>query len=184
MKIGYRRVSTVEQKFDRQDLGADIERVFEEKESGGTAERKALQEMIAFARSGDEVIVYSIDRLARNLRDLQQIIEELNNKEVTVTFLSERLSFNADSSDAFAKLQLQMLGAFSEYERNIIRKRQAEGIEKAKANGVYTKTKKINPDKIRQLRSEGIGATEICRRLSCSRTSVYNALSNSFLILR
>ena len=176
MKIGYRRVSTVEQKFDRQDLGADIERVFEEKESGGTAERKALQEMIAFARSGDEVIVYSIDRLARNLRDLQQIIEELNNKEVTVTFLSERLSFNADSSDAFAKLQLQMLGAFSEYERNIIRKRQAEGIEKAKSKGVYSKARKINPDKIRQLRSEGVGATEICRRLSCSRTSVYNAL--------
>ena len=176
MKIGYRRVSTVEQKFDRQDLGADIERVFEEKESGGTAERKALQEMIAFARSGDEVIVYSIDRLARNLRDLQQIIEELNNKEVTITFLSERLSFNADSSDAFAKLQLQMLGAFSEYERNIIRKRQAEGIEKAKANGVYSKARKINSDKIRELRSEGVGATEICRRLSCSRTSVYNAL--------
>ena len=176
MKIGYRRVSTVEQKFDRQDLGADIERVFEEQESGGTAERKALQEMIAFARSGDEVIVYSIDRLARNLRDLQQIIEELNEKDVTVTFLSERLSFNADSSDAFAKLQLQMLGAFSEYERNIIRKRQAEGIEKAKANGVYAKSKKINPKKIRQLRSEGIGATDICHRLSCSRTSIYNAL--------
>lgn len=176
MKIGYRRVSTVEQKFDRQDLGADIERVFEEKESGGTAERTALKEMIAFARSGDEVIVHSIDRLARNLRDLQQIIEELNNKEVTITFLSERLSFNANSSDAFAKLQLQMLGAFSEYERNIIRKRQAEGIEKAKANGVYSKARKINPDKIRQLRSEGIGATEICRKLSCSRTSVYNAL--------
>ena len=176
MKIGYRRVSTVEQKFDRQDLGADIERVFEEQESGGTSERKALQEMIAFARSGDEVIVYSIDRLARNLRDLQQIIEELNEKGVTVTFLSERLSFNANSSDAFAKLQLQMLGAFSEYERNIIRKRQAEGIEKAKANGVYAKARKINPDKIRQLRSEGVGATEICRKLSCSRTSVYNAL--------
>ena len=176
MKIGYRRVSTVEQKFDRQDLGADIERVFEEQESGGTAERKALQEMIVFARSGDEVVVYSIDRLARNLRDLQQIIEELNEKDVTVTFLSERLSFNADSSDAFAKLQLQMLGAFSEYERNIIRKRQAEGIEKAKANGVYAKARKINPAKIRQLRSEGVGATEICRRLSCSRTTVYNAL--------
>jgi DNA invertase Pin-like site-specific DNA recombinase len=72
--------------------------------------------------------------------------------------------------------QAKIIAAYNEYERNIIRKRQAEGIEKAKANGVYTKTKKINPDKIRQLRSEGIGATEICRRLRCSRTSVYNAL--------
>ena len=72
--------------------------------------------------------------------------------------------------------QAKIIAAYNEYERNIIRKRQAEGIEKAKANGVYSKARKINPDKIRQLRSEGIGATEKCRKLSCSRTSVYNAL--------
>ena len=81
-------------------------------------------------------------------------------------------------------LQLSIIGSVAEFERSMIRSRQAQGIALAKSKGVYAKARKINPDKIRQLRSEGIGATEICRRLSCSRTSVYNALSNSFLILR
>ncbi len=132
MRVGYRRVSSIDQNFDRQELG-EIDKLFEEKESGGSADRQALQDMIAYVRSGDEVVCYSIDRLARNLRDLQTIIQELNEKRVSISFLSERLTFTADSNDAFAKLQLQMLGAFSEYERNIIRIRQAEGIKKAKA---------------------------------------------------
>ena len=78
--------------------------------------------------------VESIDRLARDLRDLQDIISTLNEKGVAIEFLSERLKFIAEADDAFAKLQLQMKGAFAEFERNIIRKRQAEGIAKAKAN--------------------------------------------------
>ena len=77
MKVGYRRVSSVEQKFDRQELG-ELDKVFEEKISGSTSERLALSEMIDFVRENDEVVVYSIDRLARNLKDLQYIIEKLN----------------------------------------------------------------------------------------------------------
>ena len=76
MIVGYKRVSSVEQKFDRQDLG-EIEKVFEEKVSGANTEREALVEMIEFVREGDEVVVFSIDRLARNLRDLQSIIQQL-----------------------------------------------------------------------------------------------------------
>ena len=136
MKVGYKRVSTIEQKFDRQQLG-DVFRTFEEKVSGGNAERAALQEMIAFVRSGDEVVVNAIDRLARNIRDLQSIVQQLNDKGVSIEFLNERLVFKADADDAFARLQLQMIGAFAELDRNVIRKRQAEGIEKAKAKGVY-----------------------------------------------
>ena len=68
MRVGYRRVSTAEQNFDRQELG-DVEKEFEEKISGKNADRAALQEMIEFVRSGDTVVVYSIDRLARDLRD-------------------------------------------------------------------------------------------------------------------
>ena len=86
MKVGYRRVSTLEQSLDRQDLGK-CHRVFEEKESGGSANRPALQDMLSFVRSGDEVVVHSIDRLARNLIDLQNIIQELNDKGVTIRFL-------------------------------------------------------------------------------------------------
>ena len=84
-KIGYTRVSTTDQNTDRQELG-DITRLFEDKASGGNAERPALQEMLAYIREGDEVVVFSIDRLARNLRDLEDIIKDVNRKGVSVTF--------------------------------------------------------------------------------------------------
>ena len=106
-------------------------------DSGKDTNRTALNEMIAFVRNGDQVVVHSIDRLARDLRDLQTIILQLNEKGVGIEFLSERLVFSGNNDDAFAKLQLQLMGAFAEFERNIIRKRQAEGIAKAKAKGVY-----------------------------------------------
>ena len=176
MRVGYRRVSTVEQNFDRQELG-DVDRVFEEKVSGKDADRAALIEMINYVREGDEVVVYSIDRLARDLRDLQSIVSDLNDKSVSVSFISEGLKFGSDSNDAFAKLQLQMMGAFAEFERNIIRKRQAEGIAKAKKRGVYKgRTKKINDNKILELKQKGYGATEIASEMGITRTSVYRAL--------
>ena len=178
MRVGYRRVSTVEQNFDRQELG-DVDRVFEEKVSGKDVDRAALIEMIEYVREGDEVVVYSIDRLARDLRDLQSIISDLNDKGVSVSFISEGLKFGADSNDAFAKLQLQMMGAFAEFERNIIRKRQAEGIAKAKERGVYKgRAKKINDRKIVELKQKGYGATEIASEMGITRTSVYRALNS------
>lgn len=113
MKIGYRRVSTHDQKLDRQDLGA-IDKVFEERVSGASAkDRPALQAMIEFAREGDDVIAWSIDRLARDLRDLQTIIQALSEKGGTVTFLSDRLTFTADRDDPFSSLQLHSMGAFT-----------------------------------------------------------------------
>ena len=86
MRVGYRRVSSVDQSLARQDLG-DCERVFEEKLSGGSTDRPALQEMIAFVRSDDDVVIHSIDRLALNLMDLQSIIKELNDKGASVHFV-------------------------------------------------------------------------------------------------
>ena len=147
MRVGYRRVSTVEQNLDRQDLGV-VEQVFEDKASGKNADREQLQKILSFVRSGDEVVVYSIDRLARDLRDLQSIITKLNDNGVTIEFLSERLVFSGRSDDAFAKLQLQMMGAFAEFERNIIRKRQAEGIAKAKTKGAYSGRSKGSTESI------------------------------------
>jgi len=178
MRVGYRRVSTVEQNLDRQDLGV-VERVFEDKASGKDADREQLQEMISFVREGDEVVVYSIDRLARDLRDLQSIIIQLNDKGVTIEFLSERLVFSGNSDDAFAKLQLQMMGAFAEFERNIIRKRQAEGIAKAKQRGVYENRKrkrKVSDKRITDLKQEGLNNTEIAEYLGVTRMTVYRAL--------
>jgi len=177
MKVGYRRVSTLEQSLDRQDLG-ECDRVFEEKESAGSTNRPALQDMLSFVRAGDEVVVHSIDRLARNLMDLQSIIQELNDKGVTIRFLSESLSFSADGGCAFQTLQLQMLGAFAQFERTMIRKRQAEGIAKAKAKGVYAQRKRtINPDKVKQLFEDGMSKAAIAKHLNISRMSVYRSLA-------
>ena len=175
--IGYRRVSSEGQNLDRQDLG-QVDKVFEEKLSGKSAkDRPALQALIEYAREGDAVVVYSIDRLARDLRDLQDIISTLNDKGVAISFLSERLTFSAEADDAFAKLQLQMMGAFAEFERNIIKKRQAEGIAKAKAKGVYKGRKRtIDREAVQRLHRDGVGATEIARRLGIGRASVYKVL--------
>ena len=178
MKVGYRRVSSIDQNLDRQDMSG-VDRVFEDKASGKDTDRVALQEMIAFVRSGDEVIVHSIDRLARDLRDLQGIIKALNDKCVSVEFISERLVFSGAENDAFAKLQLQMMGAFAEFERNIIRKRQAEGIAKAKERGVYarrTRKKTISVKAVLGLKEEGLNNTEIAAHLGISRSSVQRAL--------
>ena len=178
MKVGYRRVSTLEQNLDRQDLGA-VERVFEDKASGKNTDRTELQEMMTYVRNGDEVIVYSIDRLARDLRDLQSIITQLNDKGVSIHFISERLTFSGNSEDAFAKLQLQMMGAFAEFERNIIRKRQAEGIAKAKAKGIYEnrkRTKKVSDKRITELKADGLNNTEIAEYLGVSRMTVHRSL--------
>lgn len=178
MRVGYRRVSSVDQNLDRQELNG-CERIFEDKASGKNNDRVKLQEMMSFVREGDEVMVHSIDRLARDLRDLQSIVTHLNDKGVSIEFLSERIVFSGND-DAFAKLQLQMMGAFAEFERNIIKKRQAEGITKAKAKGVYKGRKAtINKTRIRQLLDEGLNKTEIAKVMDISRMTVHRALSKT-----
>jgi DNA invertase Pin-like site-specific DNA recombinase len=106
------------------------------------------------------------------------VIQTLNDKGAAITFLSERLTFSSDAEDAFAKLQLQMMGAFAEFERNIIRKRQAEGIAKAKAKGVYKGGQKmINRDKVHQLKGEGLSTYKIAETMGISRMSVHRILN-------
>jgi DNA invertase Pin-like site-specific DNA recombinase len=176
MKIGYRRVSSEGQNLDRQDFVCD--KMFEEKASGAKRDRDALAQMIEFVREGDEVIVWSIDRLARDLRDLQDIIQRLNDKGVSVSFLKEKLVFSGHADDAFARLQLQMMGAFAEFERKIIRQRQAEGIARAKARGVYKGRKKtIDTNCILKMKADGHSVTEIAKLVGVSRMTVYRSLS-------
>ena len=176
MKIGYRRVSSEGQNLDRQDL-SHCDKLFEEKVSGAKRDREALAQMMDFARAGDEVIVWSIDRLARDLRDLQDIIQRLNDKGVSVSFLKEKLVFSGDADDAFARLQLQMMGAFAEFERNMIRQRQAEGIARAKARGVYKGRKKtIDTNRILKMQVDGHSVTEIAELVGVSRMTVYRSL--------
>ena len=154
--------------------------MFEEKVSGAKRDREALAQMIEFAREGDEVMVWSIDRLARDLRDLQDIIQRLNDKGVSVSFLKEKLAFSGDADDVFAKLQLQMMGAFAEFERNIISQRQAEGIARAKARGAYKGRKKtIDQNRIRTLRATGHSVKEVAELVGISRMTVYRAVKIS-----
>lgn len=176
--VGYRRVSTVDQNLDRQDLG-QVDKLFEEKLSGKDTNRPALQALIDYVREGDSVLVWSIDRLARDLRDLQDIIQKLNDKDVSITFKTENLTFGASASDALAKLQLQMMGAFAEFERSIIKKRQAEGIAKAKAKGVYKGRKPtIDREEVQRLSEEGLSTYKIAEAMSISRMSVHRILNN------
>ena len=171
-KIGYTRVSSTDQNPDRQDLG-DITRLFEDAASGAKADRPALQDMLAFIREGDEVVVFSIDRLARNLRDLEDIIRDVNRVGASVTFLTERLTFSG-SDDAMSTLMLQMMGAFAQFERTMIRKRQAEGIKLAKGQGVY-KGRKPSIDRVAvtNMLNAGSSVTSIAKSLGIARQSVY-----------
>ena len=170
-KIGYQRASTTDQKTDRHEL--DVEGLFEDKASGKNADRPALKEMLAYIRGGDEVVVFSIDRLARNLRDLEDIIKEINGKGASVNFLSERLNFSG-SEDAMSTLMLQMMGSFAQFERSMILKRQTEGIAIAKAKGVYKGRKaSIDRDVVGNMIKAESPLTAIAKSLSISRQSVY-----------
>ena len=181
MKVAYRRVSSSTQHLYRQDVG-EVEKVFEEKQSGNNTERPALQDMIAFVRDGDEVIVWSIDRLARNLSDLQNIIKQLNDKGVSITFIKEKLTFSG-SEDAFAKLQLHLMGAIAEFERSLIKSRQADGIRKAKERGVYKGRKKhIDDAEIYALTDAGNTQNEVADFMDITRMSVYRALKKRRLL--
>ena len=170
-KIGYQRVSTADQKTDRQEL--EVDRLFEDKASGKNADRPALKEMLAYIRSYDEVVVFSIDRLARNLRDLEDIIKGINGKGASVTFLSESLTFSG-SDDAMSTLMLQMMGSFAQFERSMILKRQAEGIALAKAKGAYKGRKaSIDREVVSNMIKAGSSLTSIAKSLGISRQSVH-----------
>lgn len=175
-RIGYARVSSDDQNLDRQDLGR-LERLFEEKASGKNTDRPALKEMLSFIRQGDEVVVWSMDRLARSLIDLTTLVTEVTDKGATIEFLSEKMTFKTGDDDPFAKLQLHMLGAFAEFERSLIKKRQHEGIQKARAKGTYKGSKPwLDYDAVKQLNAEGVSKVQIAKRLGISRQSVYRIL--------
>lgn len=181
--VGYVRVSTTDQNLDRQLDGITCDRIFQDKASGKDVNRPALQECMNYVRAGDVLLVWEISRLARNLQDLLTIVNTLNNKGVTVKFLTENLTFSANGSDAFSELQLSLLGAFASFERKLIRQRQAEGIKIAKENGRYKNCgrKKILSDsqvsEIRELAESGMKKIDIARKYGVSRFTVYKCFS-------
>src|SRR5919106_2889787 len=135
-RIGYIRVSTLDQHVDRQLEGIEIDKTFIDKASGKDTKRPQLELLMSFVRTGDTVIVHSMDRLARNLDDLRRIVHALTDRGVRIEFVKEHLSFTGDDSP-MASLMLSVMGAFAEFERALINERQREGIALAKQRGAY-----------------------------------------------
>lgn len=185
MKIGYIRVSTADQNPERQRTeleAADVEEIYEDRVSGKNLDRPQLQEMLAFIRKGDTIIVHSLDRLARNLSDLLKTVEALTQKGVSIHFLKEKLEFDAgkDASPT-AKLMLQLVGAFAEFERSMIKARQREGIELAKARGAYLGRKRtVTPEQIEAVEKKmslGMPLSVAAKKVGLSRSTVYRYLN-------
>ncbi|TFB88244.1 recombinase family protein [Cryobacterium algoricola] len=175
-RVGYVRVSTLDQNTFRQLDGVDVDRVFEDKASGRDMNRPELEEMIKFVRDGDTVLVHSMDRLARNLDDLRSIVRRLTVKKVRVEFVKERLSFTGDDN-AIANLLLNVMGAFAEFERSLIRERQREGIALAKKRGAYRgRTPSLDAARAAELREKaasGVPKAALARDFGISRETVY-----------
>ena len=119
-RVGYVRVSTLDQRTDRQLDGVELDRVFTDKASGKDVVRPQLDALLAFVRDGDTVVVHSMDRLARNLDDLRRLVRALTGKGVRVQFVTENLTFTGEDT-AMATLLLSVMGAFAEFERALIR---------------------------------------------------------------
>ena len=180
MKVGYVRVSTAEQNTARQEelmkrLGVD--KVYIDRISGKNTDRPELQKMMNFVRTGDMVIVESISRFARNTKDLLELVEELNQKDVQ--FISQKESI--DTKTSTGKFMLTVFGAIAELERGYILERQREGIEIAKGQGKYKgrPAKKLdNFDEVYwEWYDKKITATEACRRLGISRSTFYRKVN-------
>ncbi|OYQ25106.1 resolvase [Sandarakinorhabdus cyanobacteriorum] len=179
MLVGYARVSSLGQSLEVQEAAlreAGCEKLFAEKRSGTTREgREALREALEFVREGDVLMVTRLDRLARSMGDLQGIIEELNRKGVGFRCLQQGA---VDTTSSMGRLVLNMLAAIAEFETDLRKERQREGIDKAKAAGIYKgRPKSIDPTEIQRLHSLGVGATDIAKRLGIGRATVYRALT-------
>jgi DNA invertase Pin-like site-specific DNA recombinase len=176
--VGYARVSSVGQSLAVQEealRAAGCEKVFAEKRTGSTqAGREELERALDYVREGDVLMVTRIDRLARSVLDLHQIVERLNAKRVGFRAVQQG---EFDTTTATGRLFLTILGGFAEFETAIRRERQQEGIEKAKAEGRYRGRPRTTPvEEVRKLAAEGMRPAHIARQLGISRTTVYEAL--------
>lgn len=176
---GYARVSTTDQDLSIQQealRAAGCAVIRAEKATGTTREgRSELETLMAFLRPGDTLVVTRIDRLARSLRDLQNLVHELRQKGAHLKATEQPI----DTSTAAGKAFLDMLGVFAEFETNLRKERQLEGIAAAKAKGIYKgRPSTIDATAVKKLQEAGKGATEIARDLGIGRASVYRLMKS------
>jgi DNA invertase Pin-like site-specific DNA recombinase len=178
--VGYLRVSTIDQSTVRQLDGITLDKKFTDKASGKDTKRPQLERALEFLREGDTLVIHSMDRLARNLDDLRRIVLGLTKKGVKVRFEKESLTFTGEDSP-MANLLLSVMGAFAQFERELIKERQREGIAIAKKEGVYKgRVPSLTAEKADALRSRiaaGEPKAKLAREFGISRASVYNYAS-------
>ena len=177
MKYGYARVSSVGQDLSIQVEAltkAGCDTIRQEKVSGTSIQRRdELNTLLEFLREGDELIITRVDRLARSIRDLQNIVYELNERGITLSATEQEISTKTSAGKCF----LDMLGVFGEFETNLRKERQMEGIAKAKERGVYKGRKpSVDVERVRALKESGMGASAIAKEMGIGRASVYRAL--------
>lgn len=180
-QVEYIRVSSAGQNEGRQLEGMELNKVFREKVSGKDRNRPQLRECMDYLRAGDTLHVHSLDRLGRSLIDLESIVRELVKKGVKTQFHKEQMTFSQENNGSMGKLLFQILGAFSEFERNLIRERQAEGIEQAKKAGKHLGRSAIlsgaqKAELARQYQVEGKNVSSLAREFEVSRATVYNVI--------
>lgn len=180
MLVGYARVSSSGQSLEVQQeqlTAAGCEKVFAEKRSGTTTEgRQALEDALEFCREGDALVVTRLDRLARSGGDLYSIVNRLNAKGVAFRCLQQGA---VDTTSSMGKLVLGILGAVAEFETDIRRERQRDGIERTKAANPERyrgRRPTVDREAIRALAAQGIGPTAIAKQLGYGRRTVYRAL--------
>jgi DNA invertase Pin-like site-specific DNA recombinase len=183
--VGYARVSSAGQSLEvqlDQLKAAGCDKIFAEKKSGRTtSDRAALADALGYVRDGDVLVVTRLDRLARSMTDLRQIVDQLNAKEVGFRALQQGA---IDTTRSDGRLLLNILASFAEFETDIRKERQRDGIAKAKEAGKYRgRPATISRTAITELEAEGLGASEIARRLGVGRASVYRVKNKSGLPL-
>lgn len=175
-RVGYIRVSTLDQNTDRQLDGVELDKTFTDKASGKDTKRPELKRALEYLREGDTLLVHSMDRLARNLDDLRKIVKDLTGRGVAVEFIKEHLTFTGEDS-SMSILLLSIMGAFAEFERALLRERQREGITLARRKGVYKgRSPSLTPDRVAELRKRVLSGERksiLAREFGISRETLY-----------
>lgn len=182
MKIGYARVSTGLQNLDLQEDRLNqygCEKIFSDHMSGSKSKRPGLDKAIEFARSGDTIVVWRLDRLGRNMEDLITLVNELNNRDVSFHSLEENITMNKSSSTG--QLLFHLFAAFAEFERNLILERSSAGRIAARARGRYGgRPEKLNKQDLKLLKTlydNGTPIKTIAEQWKVSRTTIYRYLN-------
>jgi DNA invertase Pin-like site-specific DNA recombinase len=178
--VAYIRVSSIQQNTDRQLVNVEYDKAFTETVSAKDTARPQLKAMIEHVREGDIVVVHSMDRLARNTKDLLEIVEVLKGNGVSIKFIKENLEFTAGKDNSMSNLMLTLLGAVAQFERELMLERQREGIEIAKQKGLYKgRSSSINRKVIMEDINNGLSVRKTAAKYKIAASSVSRIIAQS-----